>query len=269
MLSLRQVLANESRDAIEVYCRAQSRTAYCGEGVAICRVLGDVLMYVSTKDTSIAPHLMLDGFWEMWTTIAIGRYIKQGMRCIDIGANWGYFTLLMRRLGAECWSFEPNPSAYQLLKRNLRKNGMSPLHLNNAAVSDQEQQMALVADPEDQGGAWVSPCSTSTFGATIIRANTLDEIAEEMAFDLIKIDAEGHEAAIWRGMQQVIARSPQLRIVMEVNQGDPDVDAMLVDMRAKGFKLCSISPSGDPVKRADLAFIADEPGQSAMLWLER
>jgi len=36
-----------------------------------------------------------DGFWESWVTVAVARHLQAGMCCVDVGANYGYYTLLM------------------------------------------------------------------------------------------------------------------------------------------------------------------------------
>ncbi len=72
--------------------RALCESAYLGDETALCRVLGRYKMFVDTSDNSLSPHLMLDGYWEMWLTEALARAIRPGMTVVDVGANLGYFT---------------------------------------------------------------------------------------------------------------------------------------------------------------------------------
>ena len=47
------------------------------------------------SDLMLGPRLILDGFWEAWVTLAIGRHIQPGFHCVDVGANYGYYSLVM------------------------------------------------------------------------------------------------------------------------------------------------------------------------------
>lgn len=283
MLSLKQVLSNESRDAIETYCRMRAQSAYCGKHLAVCRVLGEIMMYVNTRDISIAPHLMLDGCWEMWTTMAIGRYIQPGMQCIDVGACLGYFTLLMSRLGAYCSAFEPNPIARWLLMRNLEKAGLSVHRVYEYAASDRTGECMLNVSRNNYCNSELvenQPIrQPKTMRERIINIDLdphlrkvktlpLDSVLEG-PIDLIKIDVEGHEARVFAGMRKIIEASPALRIVMEVNAGDEALDLLMKDIRTFDFKIHVITPNGDLEPRSDLGFMGSPGPRSAMLWLER
>ena len=88
-------LASQDRGALESASRRMCQTARLSDDQLICRVLGKYIMYVDPRDRGITPHLALNGFWEAWVTVALARLIQPGWRCVDVGANVGYFTLLM------------------------------------------------------------------------------------------------------------------------------------------------------------------------------
>ena len=91
-------LKTQGRWDLESRCRALTNPAYLGNQTAICRVLGNYKLYVDTDDTGFGSHVLLDGYWEMWLTIFFARLIKPGMTVIDVGANFGYYTLLFGTL---------------------------------------------------------------------------------------------------------------------------------------------------------------------------
>lgn len=84
-----------SRADLETASRSRAAGVYYGEHRLLCRLLGDYLAFVDTRDLMLGPRLVLDGFWEAWVTLAIARHLKTGMWCVDVGANYGYYTLLM------------------------------------------------------------------------------------------------------------------------------------------------------------------------------
>ncbi len=61
----------------------------------LCRLLGDYLACVDDRDLMLGPRLVLDGFWESWVTLAIARHLQRGCWCVDVGPNYGSYTLLM------------------------------------------------------------------------------------------------------------------------------------------------------------------------------
>ena len=76
---------------------------------------------------------------------------------------------------------------------------------------------------------------------------TIDEfLPSDLSVDLVKIDVEGHEPLVLRGMERTIARSPNIRIILEfadtllANTQDP---GEFVDyIRGLGFAICRILP---------------------------
>src|SRR5438034_3106477 len=83
------------RPALEVASRQASRAVYLGDGAVLCRVLDKYLIYADSQETGITPHLCLDGYWESWITVVLARTLRRGWHCLDVGANHGYYTLIM------------------------------------------------------------------------------------------------------------------------------------------------------------------------------
>ena len=98
-----------------------------GDGTILCRMLGRYRMVVSAADEGLALPLIVDGYWELAVTRYIGGRVKPGMACADIGANLGYFSVLMGDLvgpTGQLTAFEPFAPNIALLERNLRLNGL-------------------------------------------------------------------------------------------------------------------------------------------------
>jgi len=66
--------------------------------------------------------LFADGRWEPGTLAALGRHLGPGRRFVDVGAWIGPTSLEAARLGADVVAFEPDPAAFDLLRRNLDLN---------------------------------------------------------------------------------------------------------------------------------------------------
>ena len=113
-------LSTHNRYELEARCRALTNPVYLGDHTAICRLLGYYKFYVDTTDTGFSSHVLLEGCWEMWLTIFFARNLKPGMTVVDVGANFGYYTLLFGALVGEkghVYAIEPNPNVVPKLRR--------------------------------------------------------------------------------------------------------------------------------------------------------
>jgi Protein-L-isoaspartate(D-aspartate) O-methyltransferase (PCMT) len=114
------------RFMLETVSRQQSQVLRLVGPAVLCRVLGKYLMFADADDFSVAPPLSLNGYWEPWTTLAIARALRPGMRAVDVGANHGYFSLLMADAAGHdgrVLAIEPNPRLAELLTRTFEVNG--------------------------------------------------------------------------------------------------------------------------------------------------
>lgn len=210
------------------------RVVYCGDHVALVRLPDGRPLYVDTRDTSIAVHLMLGTVWEPEITGVLTDLARPGDTFVDVGANFGVHSLMLadHLTGSRPFHlFEPNPAAAVLLRRSLLANGLvSRAVLRTEALSDRAGEARLTRWAELWGGA--SLRSREEIGgddhpwldlavpdeSVTVRTTTLDAYcdAHDLAtLDLVKIDVEGHEDAVLAGMTGVLDRSPDARVVLE------------------------------------------------------
>lgn len=239
------------RAALEREARRMCQTARLYGDELICRVLGKYIMYVEPRDRGITPHLALNGFWEAWVTVALARMIQPGWRCIDVGANVGYFTLLMAdQAGPEgsVMAVEPNPAMAHRLALNVAVNGFdSRVDIRCVAAADSDgAAVDLKVDAAHPGSASIcAPCTRAGKAIPAVTA-TLDRLAEPWPLvDLVKIDAEGAEPAIWRGMRRLLLRNPAIAVFMEFTPSlCADPFAFLGEIEASGFVARQVAPDG-------------------------
>jgi FkbM family methyltransferase len=210
-----------SRQDFENTCVRNTKSTYLGDHVVLCTILTKYKLYVDTRDRGISPHLIMDGFWESWLTQCLARITKPGDVCIDIGANFGYFSVLMSALSGESGrtiAIEPNPGLCKLLNATAY---IHPFEVQQIAVSNKDGKAVLTIPEESFGDA-----SIIARKDRIIRRRTkikvatkkLDSLARELNLpkvDVIKIDVEGVEPLVFQGMGNIIANNPGLRIILE------------------------------------------------------
>ncbi len=266
-------LLTRPRRVNEAMIRASCRAAYLGADTALARVLGRYKMYLDSRDIGMSGNLLLDGFWEMWLTEAMARIVKRGMTVADVGANLGYFTLLMADLVGEhghVHAFEPNPALAARLRDSVSINvavGRTTVH--ETALSDSDDGADIVIPRgEPKNGTLVA--SGHWPGGVPIETMRMDALDTLGAVDVVKIDVEGAEEAVWRGMAGIFARGRPMTIFLEfapIRYAHPA--GFLAAIAAQGFSLAVIELSGAwrPIDAATL--LARAPTTDQMLLLRR
>lgn len=210
-----------SREELEDEIRCRVQSVYVGDNVVLARVLGRQKMYLRTDDVGFAGHLMLDGYWESWLTKFLCGICEPGMTAVDVGANFGYYSVLLGDIvanGGHLFAVEPNPVAAALLKRTLELNGLSGhTTLFAGALGDGScAEVEMIVPPGEPKNAYVAG-GVATGERIRVPCKALDEMLEDVPrVDLIKIDAEGSEEAIVRGGAATLSRH-RPHLVVEYN----------------------------------------------------
>ena len=237
------------RSALEAASHQQSRAVYLGDETLLCRVLGKYLMYVDALETGISPHLCLDGYWESWITVAIARTLQREWHCLDIGANHGYYTLIMAdAVGPKgrVVPIEPTPRLADLLRQTLDVNGFPHVEVVQRAASDVDEKTLQLVIPRHRSlNARVSEVAAPDDARVDVGSVTVDALTSDWPrVDLIKIDVEGAEEAVWRGMEKTIATNSKLVVILEFNAARyEDPRGFLGEIEKAGFPCGGISRS--------------------------
>jgi len=168
--------------------------------------------------------------WQLWAFGSFEGYHTQlfpylvgpGDRCLDVGANIGLHAVRLARLagpGGEVIAIEPDPELARRAAGNMVLNGLDNVRILQAAASDEAGGLvslyrATARDP-NWGRASLLPHAYLTGPATQVGTVTIDQATGADSDDgadrgghvaLIKIDVEGHEAAVVAGATRTIAR---------------------------------------------------------------
>lgn len=207
----------------EAACRRFTHYARLENNLALCRILTSYKIYVDTRDTSLAPHLIMDGFWESWLSQTLAKLIRPGDVCIDIGANMGYYSVLMSALsGGEgrTIAVEPNPHLCRLLRLTSGINHPG-FGVAEVALSNTSGKIAFHIPENAFGDASLLERTDRPSDKTHkVKVETIrfDDLAQKMGIervDVIKMDVEGAEPLAFEGMQQTIENNPGLKMFIE------------------------------------------------------
>lgn len=205
------------------------------------------LFVVDTQDL-IQRYLYLFGAWEPHLTGWLRRRLRPGDGFVDVGANIGAFSVLAARLvGAEgrVVAIEASPDLHGSLVRNVRLNALGNVRALNAAVSDRARTLTFaLASSRNTGANSIVPYDGPVESSFRARARPLPELldtAEIASARVIKIDVEGAEGSVVRGLAPLLsALRPDTEITVEVSPermarlGDR-ADDLLAVMRNAGF----------------------------------
>jgi FkbM family methyltransferase len=227
-----------------------TKAIYLGDHLALAQVLDRFRMYVDTRDIGIAPHLMFGGHWELWITKVFCELLRPGMTVVDVGANFGYYTLLAAsgiHLDSKIYSIEADPHNFELLNRNVEVNGYQKIVKTiHCAALDTRREVTLRQFRNHYGSNSIfgDPADPRIANSVQVQGIPLDELITTPV-DLVKIDAEGCEPLIFQGMQEVIRRSPKIQILMEfaphMIQATVDPREFLNRIRRAGLKVQGVS----------------------------
>lgn len=234
----------ESRSLLEMTCRQNCQTVHLSDRAILCRMLGKYIMYTHPDDIGFTPHLCFDGFWESWITIAMARLLKTGMFCLDIGANHGYYTLMMADAVGESGrvlAVEPNPKLVDMMELSVEVNGFqkNTTILQKAAYDRDLQTVKLLIPKNRWLDATLGRKATDRDDVVEVETVTIDEVTKGWpCVNLVKIDAEGAEGQIWRGMVKSLARNHDITLIMEINCARyGDARRFLREIQSQGFPL--------------------------------
>jgi len=162
------------------------------------------------------------GYFETGLTKFFLDYLCEGDILIDVGAHYGYFSLLGSLLvgkAGHVHSFEPTPSTAEVLRSNI--NGKENITLNNCALFSESGEV-LMNDYGYERSAYNTIVHThnehDTTKIVKVKALSLDTyvIEKKIVPDFLKIDAEGAEYNVLLGAQRIIKNHKPI-ITLEVS----------------------------------------------------
>jgi FkbM family methyltransferase len=171
----------------------------------------------------------------------VRRLLQPGMRVLDIGANYGIYSVAMgRAVGPDgrVWAFEPSRSTFRFLRHTLADNDLNQVGPDDCALSDQAGRGRLTQNTNAELNSLLHG-STPDPGSEEVRIDTLDAAAERRGMervDFVKLDAEGEEARIVAGGQGFLQSEDPL-IMFELKHGDTVNTDLLGRVRESGYRI--------------------------------
>ncbi len=190
------------------------------------------------ENETIGKALLHFGVYDLALTEVLWRLLETGDRVADIGANIGYFSLIMgHRVGSygRVYCFEPHPQIQKKWTQHLRR--WSQCQLFPVGLSSSKSEMNLYIPQDFDKNEGVASLEKKEGALTIkVPVLTLDEVLLSTEVDLIKIDVEGHELEVLKGATRILETVSN--ILFEDFQGEKS--PVVAFLRAKGFQVYRI-----------------------------
>ena len=200
--------------------RRRSRLVRSGEERSLYRTPAGDLFWLDPEhwlDGTIIEH----GGYEPMSTRVVERLVAPGDVVLDVGANIGWFSVLMsRRVGPEgrVIAFEPTAFYGDVLRRNIAENELENCEIQAYALSNETGELAIRIGESSATLHWPSP-ELVPRGEEKIRLRRLDDVARDLAIerlDFVKVDIDGHEPFLLEGAWKTLERH-RPTLLMEVN----------------------------------------------------
>ena len=211
----------------------------------------DIYVYLADADASALYFFNTLYGNEIKIIKFLIKNFKENDIFYDIGANYGFYTLLAQEFitNGEIYSFEPNPKIFKLLEENSKLNAFKNTFLNEIALSNQTGEAEFYRRDivrHSGGSSLIKYSNFRKYKIIKIKTITLDEyILDHKPPTIMKIDVEGGEPFVLKGALKLLKKYSPI-IIMEFLPDDLHKEAANILLN-NGYSLFRIENDGSVV----------------------
>jgi len=195
-------------------------------------------------DVGISKELLLLRNHEPTETRLLTALLKNGMYCLDVGANIGYYALLERKIvgkSGKVIALEPSPVSFTYLVKNLSLNQFNDVETYQLALGKNNRSASMILDQKS------NLSKISDFSSDSQSANSLDvhmdsldsfiETNKPIKIDLIRMDIEGYEEIVILNGQITLKKFKPL-LLIEIHAaliGEKNLRRLLLTLKGIGY----------------------------------
>jgi FkbM family methyltransferase len=189
--------------------------------------LGGGVFHCDLRDAT-AAEVCFTGRYEPQETLLLRDLLQPGNVFIDVGANWGYYTLAAAHMvGPEgrVVAFEPEPRLFALLRANIDANTLRQVLLQPFAIGPRQERVPFSAFKAEDGNWGLSHAvdrdraDEADFESESLPLDDALDAASVGAAQLVKIDVEGAETGVLSGMRRGLASGRYRYVMLECHPG--------------------------------------------------
>jgi FkbM family methyltransferase len=158
-------------------------------------IFGKYTFFYLENDKYIGQRIALEKY-ESYETELILRQLEVGDVVVDVGANIGYYTILLAdKIGktGKVYAFEPDKINFEILLKNIKENNLKNIEAINVAIGSKRGKLKLHKSKDNFGDHKLYGSDKDIEKVKIIR---LDDYLKNFKIDLMKVDTQGWEPEV-------------------------------------------------------------------------
>ena len=213
----------------------------------IAKVNGS-LMYIDFNDEGISRQLCIHKKRERFSTDYMKEIIRRHDIIIDIGANSGYYALLESRLAhkGKVYAIEPVPRNVWLLNQNIELNNYRNISVHRFAIGDRNGRGEMYLYEKGNLCSFKENIQNKFTGKMAVPIVKLDSFVEKYVSGvptLIRMDVEGYEYQIIKGMSNILRSDKPLILFIELHpfmMSKEDMSDLIDTLKQSKFRVKAI-----------------------------
>jgi len=218
--------------------------------------IGKYFLYLNPNDPVVSGAIFFN-VYEKSESKFLKTICFEGMNVLDIGANIGFYTAIFSQFAKEkgvVVAIEPDEESYKYLSQSINSFTYKNVLSFKVAASDTKQKLPLYISKENRGDNRLYSIDQER-NSIMVNCLTVDELLitnEIKNLDLIKIDVQGYEPKVLKGMRDIVNSSKTLILLSEfwpkgILQAGENPKEFLIMLRKMEFELFELKKNGSLV----------------------
>lgn len=167
------------------------------------------LVYSGYLEDYIDRHVFLFGCYEHDEIIFLKQFLNKDKSVLDVGCNTGHHSLFFSRFSKEVHAFDPYTEVTNVFRGRIKENNVSNIFIHEVGLGEKNTELKYFQPKgENQGaGSFIENQANISNDTKILPIRNGDTYVKNISvgkISLIKVDVEGYEPEVLRGLKQAI-----------------------------------------------------------------
>ena len=159
-------------------------------------------------------------------------------KVLDLGANIGLHSLIMKKLGFTVISYEPDPVHILQFKKVMNLNGFDDLGLHERAISDKSGHLDFIRILGNTTGSHLAGSKENLYGPTnrfSVPVDDFYDVLKDGDYDFIKMDVEGHEVTLLKRIPTHLLEGLQIMLEVGSEKNAKEIFSILSERKIPAY----------------------------------